>query len=111
MSDPFYKTRTWHRMRKKCLIRDDYKCKHCQADVYGKGKARVDHIVPRSQAPELELELANLRTLCVTCDNRRHREKGRAGLKARGINITKPEQVETGPDGMPVDPENAFNKR
>ena len=69
--DPFYKSKEWHRVRQKALIRDHFSCVNCGTDVRAKGASRVDHIRPRKKYPDLALHLPNLRTLCVPCDNAR----------------------------------------
>lgn len=74
--DNFYKSREWLKARFRVLHRDKYQCVMCGACVKAKGTARVDHIKPRKVYPELSLDLENLRTLCASCDNKRHREKG-----------------------------------
>ena len=79
MTDPFYKTKDWYRARAKTLLRDNYACVFCGASVRGKRQSRVDHILPRADRPDLALDLGNLRTLCPSCDNKRHAEKGRRG--------------------------------
>lgn len=106
--DKFYGTTEWFKARSQVLKRDGYRCVICEADVHGKGKARVDHIKPKKEYPELALELANLRTLCLSCDAKRHADKGRAALIKRGITPRSAERQETGPDGFPVDSESSF---
>lgn len=88
-SDPFYVSTPWLRLRRLALIRDNWCCRHCGISVRGKGKARVDHILARSQYPELELDLDNLQSLCPPCDNRKHIEK-------------KVDRPFTGVDGWPI---------
>ena len=73
--DKFYSSKEWRALRKQALVRDGYKCVMCGIDVSGWKKSRVDHILTRRERPDLELVLDNLRSLCVTCDNRRHAEK------------------------------------
>jgi 5-methylcytosine-specific restriction endonuclease McrA len=76
--NPFYNSREWRVMRFRVLHRDGYKCVICGSNVRGKGLSRVDHIKPLKKFPELSLVLSNLRTLCVSCDNKNHSEKGGA---------------------------------
>jgi len=76
LRDRFYNSPQWLTLRRACLKRDHYRCVVCNISVAGKGQARVDHIKPRKQSPELALDLANLRTLCPLHDNQSHREKG-----------------------------------
>lgn len=79
----FYKSKEWHRIRNKTLIRDNFRCVWCDNDVRLRGRSRVDHIKPLKTHPELSLDLTNLRTLCSSCDNKRHREKGFNHLKTQ----------------------------
>lgn len=88
---PFYGGKDWLGVRRKVLARDGYRCVVCGADVRGAGNARVDHVEPRTERPDLALEPSNLRTLCVSCDGLRHnRDKWR---KAPGVRL----------DGFPDD--------
>jgi len=73
--DTFYSTPAWRALRRQALKRDRYQCVLCRADLRKLGSSRVDHIKPRRRWPELALVLANLRSLCATCDNRQSREK------------------------------------
>jgi len=87
----------WPALRRAALRRDGYRCVWCGADVSGWKAARVDHIVPVRVDPSRMLDLTNLRTLCPTCDNRRHAEKG-GGRPPE-------ERVAVRVDGFPVDGE------
>lgn len=104
--NPFYRTKDWHRIRTKVLFRDHFRCVFCRKDVKEKGKARVDHIETLKSRPDLGLEMSNLRTLCTSCDAMRHREKAAHFHGGKIKDIT-----ETGPDGMPVDPNHAWNQQ
>ena len=55
--------RTWARVRRRVLRRDNYRCRSCGRPA---GRAEVDHIVPmeRGGAP---LDENNLQTLCRSC--------------------------------------------
>lgn len=81
-----YQLPEWKILRKAALRRDGYRCVRCQRDVSGWHQSRVDHIKPVKTHPALALVLGNLRTLCATCDNRRHREKG--GGQATGCDTS-----------------------
>ena len=37
----------------------------------------VDHILTVKERPDLVLVISNMRTLCRSCDNKRHSEKGK----------------------------------
>jgi 5-methylcytosine-specific restriction protein A len=74
-TDPFYTAKRWRVLRRLALERDLYRCVVCGADISEIGAARVDHIKERSNYPELELDLDNLRSLCTLHDRHAHREK------------------------------------
>lgn len=95
---PFYSTPQWRAKRVHILRRDGYRCVWCGRDVYAKGAARVDHIVPLAQAWHLRLVDSNLRTLCTYCDAKRHGEKQR-GVADYGAHR----------DGQPRDPAHWWN--
>lgn len=71
-----HKSKRWKDKRNYILKRDKYLCQECKK--YGK---RVDgdvvhHIIPIEEAPELAFVDDNLITICKTCHNRLHPEKG-----------------------------------
>jgi 5-methylcytosine-specific restriction endonuclease McrA len=74
-NDPFYTSKPWRRLRLVVLKRDHFRCVVCGSDVSALGAARIDHILPRSSHPELELSPRNLRTLCVFHDGQAHIER------------------------------------
>jgi 5-methylcytosine-specific restriction endonuclease McrA len=76
MSDRFYQSQEWRRVRYRALQRDRWRCTCCGRAVRAKGDSRVDHVVARRERPDLALTLSNLRTLCTGCDAKRHSEKG-----------------------------------
>lgn len=78
--------------RRQALIRDDYTCQVCgfrEPEIM-----EVDHIVPRSVAPELRHELNNLITLCPN-DHRRktNREKKEILMRQHGRNIGREKEA------------------
>jgi 5-methylcytosine-specific restriction endonuclease McrA len=73
-----YYTKQWLIMRRRILKRDGYRCVVCGTSLAGKKKSRVDHIVPVKDCPALAFEPTNLRSLCPSCDNKRHHEKTKA---------------------------------
>lgn len=98
-SRPFYHTQAWQRVRAAALNRDGGMCCDCM-DRYRSGMGvrpnratMVHHIIPIDERPDLALSLKNLRSLCETCHNKRHPEKGRRqaeeqpGHKMRVIKI------------------------
>ena len=82
ISLPFYHTAAWKRARGAALARDRGMCRDCMArfDAGTGFKPRradtVHHIIPLEERPDLALELHNLLSLCNTCHNQRHPEKG-----------------------------------
>jgi 5-methylcytosine-specific restriction endonuclease McrA len=76
MTDPFYYSEAWRTLRYTALRRDRWACTVCGRSVRKRGESRVDHVKPRRQFPALALVLSNIRTLCASCDNKRHSEKG-----------------------------------
>lgn len=86
-TNPLYGSKAWKILRARCLKRDDYRCVNCGCDVKAKGTNRVDHVKSVKQFPELALDLNNLRTLCVPCDNARHSEKGAGGDEKPAIGL------------------------
>lgn len=69
MRDRFYQSAAWRTLRFEALRRDRWKCARCGCRVRSRGSARVTHILPRSERPDLQLVLRNLRVLCVACDD------------------------------------------
>lgn len=60
----FYRREEWKDARDKCYKRDNYICQMCgRKGLY----FNAHHIKSRRDFPELELELSNLLTVCVSC--------------------------------------------
>lgn len=94
MSDPFYRTDTWRRLREACLRRDPI----CVNPGCGRRATDADHIMPRAKGgPDT---LANLRGLCSDCHKRR-RAKGHGRLAPIGG---------CDADGRPLDPRHWWNR-
>lgn len=83
----------WKKLRRRVLVESGFRCSECYASVSGKGQSRVDHIVPVKVDPSKAWDISNLRVLCVSCDNKRHSEKG------YGVNE---HYTEIQPNGEPV---------
>ena len=81
-SDPFYHTAAWKRAAAERMRLDNHLCCDCLERYQngGRGKVRdaevVHHMKPRSERPDLSLDIHNLRSLCKKCHNQRHPEKG-----------------------------------
>ena len=63
----FYQSRAWRRVRRRALIRDKWLCQDCLEKKRIIAATEVHHVVPLEDAPELGLELSNLRSLCWWC--------------------------------------------
>jgi hypothetical protein len=96
MSDPYYQTSVWRRLRKTALQRDGYQC--TTPGCHGTDRLTVDHIVSRRAGGADEL--TNLRTLCGRCD-------GQVKELASGVRRgggADPRATGCHPDGTPRDP-------
>ncbi|WP_232330816.1 HNH endonuclease [Thermoactinomyces sp. CICC 10521] len=80
---PFYKSRTWKKCRETILARDNYLCQICLR----KGKLipanTVHHIEHLKANPDRALDESNLISICATCHNQLHPEKGQGKPKER----------------------------
>ena len=77
--DRFYRSKAWRRMRAHALAKFGARCCACGCTNHD-ARIDVDHIVPRSIAPQLALCVSNLQVLCEAC----HESKTyRDGLRAR----------------------------
>ena len=64
--------------RRAVLNRDDHTCQRCGAPA-----TEADHIVPRSVAPHLELDVDNGQALCSPCHKIKTRAEANAARAAR----------------------------
>lgn len=93
-SDPFYHRKEWKRIRAMALQRDGGMCRDCMDRMKSKTGFRphratmVHHIIPRSERPDLELQLDNLISLCADCHEKRHPEK-RSKIKRKTMEREK----------------------
>lgn len=80
MSDPFYRSKDWHRLRQACLARD----RMCTTPGCGARSVVADHIVQRARGGADSI--ANLRGLCTSCHNQRRQggEPRAKGCDANG---------------------------
>lgn len=60
----FYDSREWKKLRYEALKLHGAKCQCCGVSSADGARLNVDYIRPRSQFPELALELMNLQVLC-----------------------------------------------
>jgi 5-methylcytosine-specific restriction endonuclease McrA len=59
-------SRKYKEVRLKALARDGYVCFYCGAE--GKDMT-IDHIIPISKAPELAIDIENMRCACKSCNS------------------------------------------
>lgn len=64
----FYDSREWKEVRYRALKLYSAKCVVCNRDRSDGLKLHVDHIIPRSKAPHLSLEITNLQIMCEDCN-------------------------------------------
>lgn len=67
-SKDFYISREWRAIRYQALKANDGRCELCGASKHDGTMLHVDHILPRSKFPKLELEPTNLQILCEDCN-------------------------------------------
>ncbi|KMY49562.1 HNH endonuclease [Peribacillus loiseleuriae] len=84
----FYRSGGWEQLRLEALKRDNYECQECKRQgmvhvdslkVDGQRKSielNVHHKYEIEHHPKLALVLDNLETLCLSCHNKMHPEKG-----------------------------------
>ena len=84
LMEPFdYHSPRWKRKRAAILRRDGYLCQECKR--YGKRRqaTTVHHIRHADEYPELAYTDSNLVSLCSTCHQKAHPEKGAKGIASR----------------------------
>jgi 5-methylcytosine-specific restriction enzyme A len=76
MTNPFYNSKKWKDKRKYILHRDGYLCQECKK--YGRNNEAkvVHHILEVEEFPHLKLKNNNLVSVCKSCHNKIHPEKG-----------------------------------
>lgn len=65
MGIDFYQTREWLELRYQVIVKYGKTCQCCGSK---KLPIHVDHIMPRSKFPDLELDINNLQILCEDCN-------------------------------------------
>jgi 5-methylcytosine-specific restriction endonuclease McrA len=101
VSDPFYRTLEWRRLREAAQLRDLYRCAvpGCRATA-----THVDHIVSRRRGGADHLD--NLRCLCAAHDNQIN-EDGSGNRRSDG----KTYVLGCGASGRPLDPCHWWNEK
>lgn len=75
--NPFnYNSPAWKRKRLHILRRDEYLCRDCKRYGRRREATTVHHIKHADEYPELAFSDDNLVSLCESCHNKRHPEKG-----------------------------------
>lgn len=92
IADPFYFSPLWKALRKATFERDGYRC---VTPGCGRPAKVCDHIVSRRKGGDDALK--NLRSLCVSCDNKIKEDKNG---KRRNKGILR---GRIGADGWPVE--------
>ncbi|MGG3798976.1 HNH endonuclease [Metabacillus fastidiosus] len=72
----FYNSTAWQKCRAMALTRDHHLCQGCFKQSIYTPADMVHHIKDREDHPELALTLDNLISLCNSCHNKEHPEKG-----------------------------------
>lgn len=80
----FYDSAAWRKCRDYVLKRDNYLCRICLRNgMKLKPADTVHHIKHFDEAPELALDPDNLESICASCHNKEHPEKGHGRAKSR----------------------------
>ena len=66
--DDFYLSKDWLDIRYQALKRYGGMCQSCGETGKADNPLHVDHIKPRSQYPQLALDITNLQLLCMKCN-------------------------------------------
>lgn len=74
--NPFYKTKAWRTCRVEALRRDHYLCQMCMDKGLYTPADVVHHIEHLADRPDKALDIDNLQSVCHTCHNKLHPEKG-----------------------------------
>lgn len=72
MTDPYYKTKRWERLRGAALRRDGWQCQIAKREGHSIPAEVVHHIFPRDAFPEYENKLWNLISLSYEAHNMLH---------------------------------------
>ncbi|MED1786498.1 HNH endonuclease signature motif containing protein [Brevibacillus laterosporus] len=73
---PFYNSVAWKKCRAFVLLRDNCLCQQCLKKKKLTQANTVHHIVALEEAPDLALDPDNLESICPSCHNKEHPEKG-----------------------------------
>lgn len=76
-----YTSARWKRKRIHILKRDNYMCQECRKYGRQRQAVTVHHIKHVDKHPELAYTDSNLISLCESCHNKAHPEKGKGWWK------------------------------
>ena len=76
MTTPFHCTKQWRKKRRYILQRDGYRCQICKRYGINTDAKIVHHIQEVEERPDLKFCNDNLISLCPSCHNKQHPEKG-----------------------------------
>lgn len=96
MSNSFYASYEWQRLRYATLRKYGFRCMACGQN----GEIHVDHIKPRSKFPELEKDPENLQVLCRDCNLGKKNEFEddlRPGARSSSCRVDKEDRDEEDP--------------
>ena len=79
----FIDSKAWRKKREYILRRDKYQCQYCKRYGIRREATEVHHIKHYADHPELGLTDSNLVSLCHSCHNKQHPEKGGARRRER----------------------------
>lgn len=83
---PLYKTTAWQKLRVLALSLAPI-CQRCTV----KAATTVHHIKPAREYPELQFDLDNLETMCVSCHNRMSQQEQKEAMQGRHTFSSIPE--------------------
>ncbi|MBE1727410.1 HNH endonuclease [Lactobacillus plantarum] len=82
-TNTFYHSIEWRSIRESALKRDHYLCQVCRRNGIIKQGNTVHHIIPIKNDWSKRLDMDNLETICPSCHNQEHFEKGFSSKKKR----------------------------
>lgn len=77
----FYKSKAWAKCRVLALQRDNHLCQECFRNKKINNADLVHHIKELRDYPDLALDIDNLESLCNSCHNKEHPDKGKKEKK------------------------------
>ena len=72
----FYSSKKWRTKRQYILHRDKFMCQECRKYGRNTDAKIVHHILELDERPDLKMTNDNLVSVCYSCHNKLHPEKG-----------------------------------